>query len=120
MKFKFLAIIGLTATLYSCDDSTTGIGDFVADEDQIKAYATTYNVETKTVKVSDISDGRGVYSRTSSAYLGKITDPDFGEFTADFITQVNCPEGFAYPSTFQKITSTQLELYYMSYAQKIL
>ena len=115
MKFKFLAIIGLTATLYSCDDSTTGIGDFVADEDQIKAYATTYNVETKTVKVSDISDGRGVYSRTSSAYLGKITDPDFGEFTADFITQVNCPEGFAYPSTFQKITSTQLELYYMSY-----
>lgn len=115
MKFKFLAIIGLTATLYSCDDSTTGIGDFVADEDQIKAYATTYNVETKTVKVSDISDGRGVYSRTSSAYLGKITDPDFGEFTADFITQVNCPEDFAYPSTFQKITSTQLELYYMSY-----
>lgn len=115
MKFKFLAIIGLTPTLYSCDDSTTGIGDFVADEDQIKAYATTYNVETKTVKVSDISDGRGVYSRTSSAYLGKITDPDFGEFTADFITQVNCPEGFAYPSTFQKITSTQLELYYMSY-----
>ncbi len=44
-----------------------------------------------------------------------ITDEDFGEFSTDFITQVYCPEGFAYPETLKKITSTTLELYYQSY-----
>ena len=29
MKLKFLAAIGLAATLYSCDDTTTGVGEFV-------------------------------------------------------------------------------------------
>ena len=28
MKLKFLAAIGLAATLYSCDDTTTGVGEF--------------------------------------------------------------------------------------------
>ena len=114
MKFKFLAAVGLAAFLYSCDDSTTGIGNFVADADEIEAYAKTYNVETQTVLVKDIAP-EGLYSRTSSAYLGKITDEDFGEFSTDFITQVYCPEGFAYPETLKKITSTTLELYYQSY-----
>lgn len=27
MKLKFLAAVGLAATLYSCDDTTTGVGD---------------------------------------------------------------------------------------------
>ncbi len=114
MKFKFLAAAGFAAFLYSCDDSTTGIGNFVADADEIEAYAKTYNVDTKTVLVKDIAP-EGLYSRTSSAYLGKITDEDFGEFTTDFITQVYCPEDFAYPETLTKITSTTLELYYHSY-----
>ena len=26
MKLKFLAAVGLAATLYSCDDTTTGVG----------------------------------------------------------------------------------------------
>ncbi len=68
MKFKFLAAVGLAAFLYSCDDSTTGIGNFVADADEIEAYAKTYNVETQTVLVKDIAP-EGLYSRTSSAYL---------------------------------------------------
>lgn len=120
MKLKFLAAIGFAATLYSCDDSTTGIGDFIADTDEINAYSETYDVTTRTVSVADINkkigiNSNGVYSRTSTAYLGKFTDPSFGEFTADFITQINCPEGFEYPKTFEKIDSTTLELYYRSY-----
>ena len=31
MKLKFLAAVGLAATLYSCDDTTTGVGEFVAE-----------------------------------------------------------------------------------------
>ena len=34
MKLKFLAALALSAaTLCSCDDETTGIGQFVADDD---------------------------------------------------------------------------------------
>lgn len=109
MKLKFLAALGLAATLYSCDDSTTGIGDFVANADEIPAIAETYNVTTCTNLLDSI------YSRTSSAYLGKYTDPEFGEYSAEFITQINCVEGQRFPDTFQGIEETTLELYYNSY-----
>ena len=42
MKLKFLAAVGLAATLYSCDDTTTGVGEFVADADEITASAQTF------------------------------------------------------------------------------
>lgn len=109
MKLKFLAALGFAATLYSCDDSTTGIGDFVANADKITAVAETYSATTRTALLDSI------YSRTSSAYLGKFTDPDFGEYSADFITQINCVEGQRFPDTFQSIEETTLELYYDSY-----
>ena len=89
MKLKFLAAVGLAATLYSCDDTTTGVGEFVADADEITASAQTFEATTKTLKYTDLNQN-GVFSRTSSAYLGKFTDPDFGTYTTDFITQINC------------------------------
>lgn len=109
MKLKFLAALGFAATLFSCDDTTTGIGDFVANADEIPAIAETYNVTTCTTLLDSI------YSRTSSAYLGKYTDPEFGEYSAEFITQINCVEGQRFPDTFQGIEETTLELYYNSY-----
>ena len=53
MKLKFWAAIGLltAATLYSCDDETTGIGQFVADEDFILAKSDSYTVSTTTVVI---------------------------------------------------------------------
>ena len=46
MKLKFLVALGIAATLYSCDDETTGIGQFVADNDMIPAKADSYTIET--------------------------------------------------------------------------
>ena len=114
MRLKFLAAIGLAATLYSCDDTTTGVGDFVADTDEITASAQTFEATTKTLKYTDLNK-HGVFSRTSNAYLGKFTDPDFGTYTTDFITQINCTEGFEFPETMQEIVSTTLELSYSSF-----
>lgn len=114
MRLKFLAAIALAATLYSCDDTTTGIGDFVADADEITASAQTFEATTKTLKYTDLNPD-GVFSRTSNAYLGKFTDPDFGTYTTDFITQINCTEDFEFPETMQDIVSTTLELSYSSF-----
>lgn len=104
-----MAVIALTAALYSCDDSTTGVGDFVSNIDKIEASSDTYKVTSRTFKIDK------VYSRTNRAYLGRFTDPDFGQYSADFITQINCPEGFEFPEHLDKITGTSLELYYTGF-----
>ena len=109
MKFKLMAVIALTAALYSCDDSTTGVGDFVSNIDKIEASSDTYKVTSRTIRLKE------VYSRTNRAYLGRFTDPDFGQYSADFITQINCPEGFELPERLEKITGTSLELYYTGF-----
>lgn len=109
MKVKFLAAIGLTAALYSCDDQTTGIGQFVADGDKIEAFAESYPVKTETLPLER------VYSRSSTAYLGKFTDKEFGELKAGFLAQIKCPEGYKFPPRLEKIDSITLEFYYNNY-----
>ena len=108
MKLKFLAAIGFAAILYSCDDTTTGIGDFVAENDGIEAFSDSYDISTRTILLDSI------FSRTSSAYLGRFTDPEYGTFSAEFLTQINCPEGYEFPST-SAIEEATLVMYYNSY-----
>ena len=110
MKIKYLFILLFTTLIYSCDDATTGIGNStIAGGDSIPAGAAIYEANTRSI----LADS--VYARTSTAYLGKYTDPTFGEFTADFIAQFNCGDNFEFPKTLQKITSVQLRLYYGSH-----
>ena len=98
MKFKYLFALVLSALLYSCDDSTYGIGDStISSEDPIPAGEAKYYATTNSILADSI------YARTNTAYLGKYTDPTFGEFTADFIAQFNCTDNFEYPETFQEV-----------------
>ena len=109
MKLKFLVALGIAATLYSCDDETTGIGQFVADADMIPAKAESYTIETESYLLDS------VYSRSSTAYLGKFTDKDYGTFSSDFLVQINCPENFILPDRIEEIKTAKLGLYYTSY-----
>lgn len=110
MKLKYLYALLLATLIYSCDDSTTGIGDStIAAGDSIPAGAATYNVYTRSI----LADS--VYARTSTAYLGKYTDPHFGEFSADFIAQFNCTDDFEFPENVQEVTGLQLRMSYASY-----
>jgi hypothetical protein len=108
MKCKFLCALLLgAAALYSCDDSTTGIGNTtIGGNDSIPAGQAIYQVSTRSLLVDS------VYARTSTAYLGRYTDPQFGEFTADFITQFYSTDDFEYPETLQEITGAYLYLQY--------
>lgn len=109
MKLKFLVALGIAATLYSCDDETTGIGQFVADADMIPAKSDSYTIETESYLLDS------VYSRSSTAYLGKFTDKDYGTFSSDFLVQINCPENFILPDRIEEIKTAKLGLYYTSY-----
>lgn len=114
MKFKLMAVIACTAALYSCDDSTSGVGDFVSNIDEIEAFSSTYEATSRTELFTETFE-KGIYSRTNRAYLGKYTDADFGEYSASFITQINCPEGFKFPKRLEEITDVSLELYYTGF-----
>lgn len=110
MKLKYLYALLVSALLYSCDDSTSGIGNTTIFEgDSIPAGSAVYQVTTRSI----LADS--VYARTSTAYLGKYTDPQFGEFTADFIAQFNCTDDYEFPEHIQEITGLQLRMYYTNH-----
>lgn len=116
MKAKLLLAIGCAACLWGCDDTTVGIGGIVSDYDEITAASDSLKVMTRTISIDEAyAEGdkyKGIYSRTSNACLGTYTDPTFGSFKTDFITQLNCPEGFRFDETMDSISESQLVLYY--------
>lgn len=110
MRLKYVYALLLSTLIYSCDDSTSGIGNsIIAAGDSIPAGAATYDVKTQSI----LADS--VYARTITAYLGKYTDPQFGEFTADFIAQFNCTDNYEFPETIQEITGLTFRMYYGAY-----
>lgn len=110
MKIKYLYVLLLTALFAACDDSTYGIGDStISSQDPIPAGEAKYSVTTESI----LADS--VFARTSTAYLGKYTDPVFGEFTADFIAQFNCTDNFEFPENIKEVTKLELSLYYTSF-----
>ena len=110
MKIKYLCALLLAALTYSCDDTTPGIGDTtIPDGDHIQAGGKIYDVTTRSI----LADS--VYARTSTAYLGRYTDPQFGEFTSDFIAQFNCTDDFEFPEAVQEITGLTLFVQYTKF-----
>ena len=62
MKIKYLYALLAAILFYSCDDSTTGIGDStISTGDKINSGVATYNVNTSTI----LADS--VYARTNTA-----------------------------------------------------
>lgn len=87
MKIKYLWAVLLIFIVFGCDDNTGSLGgEMMPDEDNISAKNNILDVTTQSILADSI------YARTSTAYLGKYTDPDFGVFEADFLTQFNCTD----------------------------
>ena len=107
MKIKYLCALLLAALIYSCDDSTTGIGtDLIPGGDKIPAYPGSYEFTTQSL----LADS--VYARTSTAYLGRYTDEQFGEFTADFMAQFTCMDNFKFEEELTKVIEININLQY--------
>lgn len=110
MKIKYLFALLLAATIYSCDDSTTGIGtDLVPGGDRIPANTDSYEFTTQSL----LADS--VYARTSTAYLGRYTDEQYGEFSADFIAQFTCMDNFQFEEELTKVVGVNISLQYSSF-----
>lgn len=94
MKIKYWAVILFAAMAFSaCDDNTESIGTFITEgSDRLNVSADTFDISANSL----IADS--VLSRSHTAYLGCMKDPDTGaSVTADFMTQFGILEGYKFP-----------------------
>ena len=110
MKSKYLYALLFATCLYSCDDTTSGIGQSTIPEaDKIPAGVTSYKIRTQSI----LADS--VFARTNTAYLGNYTDKDYGKFTADFIAQFYCNDNFKFNDHVQNVTDVRLFMEYSNF-----
>lgn len=110
MKAKYICAALLALIFFSCDDSTPDIGrTTIAGNDSIPAGIASYEVTTRSI----LADS--VFARSNTSYLGRFTDPEFGEFSSDFIAQFNCTDGFVFPDNTIGISQLDLTINYETF-----
>lgn len=97
MRIKHIApLLTIIAVLLACDDNTGSLGiDMLPENDYIEVFTKSFDVTTESILVDS------VYARTSTGYVGRFTDPDFGAYEASFMTQLNCVNDFRFPSVYK-------------------
>lgn len=95
MKYPFFTILTVAAMmLYSCDDTTEGIGMSLTDNvNNISVSADSFFVESHSVKAQDI------VSRSANGLLGKIKDPETNSYvTCNYMTQYSTMGEYQFPN----------------------
>ena len=119
IRIKFLNCFWLafslfTLSLSSCDDNTDSLGEsMMPNEDQINIGVKTYQAYSQSLLAGD-----SILARTSTAYLGKYTDPVYGTFESDFLAQFHCVEDFQFPEggvDGDSAIAVELRLFYTNY-----
>ncbi|MCE2615621.1 MAG: DUF4270 domain-containing protein [Phocaeicola sp.] len=108
MKAKYLCALLLAVVgFYSCDDSTPNIGKTTINaNDSIPSGVSSYSVITRSL----LADS--VFARSNTPYLGRYTDPEYGEFSSDFIAQFSCTDDYEFPEEIHEVIGTNLVIRY--------
>ena len=90
MRPKHIGVLLIAALAFlACDDSTDTLGmGMLPESDGMAAHTMTFDVTTQ----SYLADA--VYAKTSTGYVGRFTDREFGDYTASFLTELNCTDNF--------------------------
>lgn len=94
MKLQYLATLVLAAlALASCDDTTETMGGSITNvADNITIKTDTFTVASRSIKADS------VLSRSVTAYLGKVRDPETGAYvTGDCMIQFHNLENYQFP-----------------------
>ena len=96
MKVKYLWVALLSLTFWGCDDNTgtLGLGMFPGGDQTINGKLATFEVVTESKLAEQ------VFAKTSTGYLGKFTDQEFGYYEAGFLTQLHCTDNFSFPAVY--------------------
>lgn len=121
MKLKFLVSVALATLVFaSCDDNTNDIGISLVDNmDHLEISTDTFEVTTRSI-VAD-----SVLSRNTTAYLGKIRDPETGTYvTGNSMVQFHTLDDYSFPKEDSILSrsngkviadSCEIRLYYTKY-----
>lgn len=102
MKLKYIGSLFMTlAVLFSCDDNTGELGMSMLDpeSDYMSAHTVSFPVTTRSIKADSM-----VYAKTSTGYVGRFSDPEFGTFESSFLTALTCTENFSLPAVYHETT----------------
>lgn len=105
MKLKYIGSLFMTlAVVFSCDDNTGELGMSMLDpeSDYMSAHTVSFPVETRSIKADSL-----VYAKTSTGYIGRFSDPQFGTYESSFLTALNCTEDFSLPEVYHETTDTE-------------
>lgn len=95
MKINFFVAVALSLSVAftACDDTTDTIGNSLTDTSDLLDVATaTFDVSSSSFTVDS------VLSRNTTGYLGKIRDPESGNYiTGDFMAQFGTLENYTFP-----------------------
>lgn len=112
--WRVLPMVLCMAVFAACDDNTDSLGEsMMPGEDEITVGMETYNATTRSFLAGD-----SILAKTGTAYLGRYTDPLYGTFEADFMTQFHCVEGFEFPTNGvvgDSALTAEVRLYLSSY-----
>ena len=102
MKCRFLAGLAFLAAFVftACDETTDHIGiSLVNNMDNLDISTDTFTLSTRSIVVDS------VLSLNTVGYLGKIRDPETGNYiTGDFMTQFHTMENFKFPTREQMLS----------------
>ena len=99
MKLKHIGtlLLATLAVATACDDNTGSLGmSMLPPSDGLTAHVSTFNVKTESVLAG------AVFAKTSTGYVGKFTDPDFGSYEASFLTELNSTGGELFPEVYRE------------------
>lgn len=112
--FWIILSMMLPIAFAACDDNTESLGgSMMPSEDNISIDQKIYNATSRSLLAGD-----SILAKTSTAYLGRYTDPLYGTFEADFLAQFHCVEGFEFPETGvagDTAISAEIRLYVSSF-----
>lgn len=132
-RAKHIGILFLSLLAFiACDDTTETLGiEMLSPSDFMNTHTNIYEVQTRSYLAGsqyaeDDNFTPAVYAKTSTGYIGRFTDKEFGEYEAGFLTQLNCTENFSLPQPYdaEKKTGTmagdttvacQLVVYYSTW-----
>ena len=123
---RFIPLLLPVLLLFAgCDDQTGTLGiDMLPIEDNMQAHTTLFNVSTRSVKAD------AVFAKTSTGYVGRFSDPDFGFYDCSFLTELNCTDNYRFPELYHyneatktgsgtmagdSVVAVQLVIYYSSW-----
>lgn len=98
MKLKHIGtLLVALAALFGCDDNTGSLGmDMLPSSDGMASHTVSFDVQTESVPAES------VFAKTSTGYVGRFSDPDFGYYESGFLTALTCTEDFSLPEVYKE------------------